>query len=246
MDPMITSTLISAGSNILGGLFGGKSKKGPSLEDQYGAAAVASQNQARLMPSHQVAGWKAAGIHPLAGLGLSTPAAPAFGQVGGNDGPDWGSRLSEMGQGVSRAAAAFASREEREMAKASGVLQLENQQLQNDRLRSEIALMHSAGTPGLSSTLGSNGDARYSTQRELPIGFGDQGPMWRHMVNEFGEKSRVLNEDVIGDSEVLQALSSVVTLGDMLGNYMTSARSPGGKLSSWLAKRRKYIKKGGQ
>lgn len=96
-----------------------------------------------------------AGIHPLAALGMGSPS-PAFSTDNQFD------RIAEMGQGISRAVDSFATSEDRDLLRKSAVLDLENKSLQNDRLRSEIALMQQPGTPpgfALSPVIAGQGDA---------------------------------------------------------------------------------------
>jgi len=204
-------SIISGGLSLAGSLLAGKQKapSGPTLEEQYNANLGAQLNAARQLPEAQAEGWRKAGIHPLAGLGVSAPSVPGFASIGQESSTDnrWGNALESMGQGVSRAAAAYASREERDMARASGLLQIENQQLQNDRLRSEIALMHSPGTPPGLSTAGNDGDARYPTQAHMPLGFGDSAPLLRKSIDRHGNTMDVYNDD-LGDNEILQALTA--------------------------------------
>ena len=126
----------------LGSVFGGK-KKGPSHADQ-----LAFNNQiVRGTIANTVGAAKEAGIHPLAALGIN-PASGAGFQIGNDStGPDIGSAIANMGQGIGRATAAYQSKEQRLMEQASATLSLENQQLQNDRLRSEIRLINQPATP---------------------------------------------------------------------------------------------------
>lgn len=226
MDPIITSSLISAGSNLLGNLFGGGSSNKAASRLAVEAEQRSMMNNYQLaenLPAYQVAGWKKAGIHPLAGLGLSTPSAPAVAAIGGDDaGSKWGRALSDVGQGVSRAVAAYASREEREMAKMSAGLQLENQQLQNDRLRSEIALMHQAGTPpgmAMSGNVTGDQDARYPTRSHLPLGLSSAAPRYIPLVNPDGSITNVTSPEA-GDNELLMTWDFFLkTLPDEAKNF---------------------------
>lgn len=205
-------------SSLVSGLFGKKSKKGPSLEEQYAAHAASQHDLARTLPSSQVAGWKAAGIHPLAGLGMASPGVPGFSSIGQEDNSHqaW---ADQAGQGVSRAVSAYMSREEREISRLSSKLALENQQLQNDRLRSEIALMSQPGT-------GPSVDSRYPESSSMPMGFGDTAPLLRLGRDSKGNPVRVWNDD-LGDNEIMQALSSVLmTVPDYIHGNVTR---PGGR-----------------
>lgn len=168
MDPMVTSALISAGSSLLGGVMGGGTKrpryepyiksllgsqwkKGTSLSD-------AERMHASNMFAGRIADAKAGGIHPLAVLGMQpfgSPQATAF--VPGSTSA--GDAVANLGQDIGRAYHAYSSQGERQLAAASAALNLENQSLQNDLLRSQINRMNAPGTPpGASLSLGPMGD----------------------------------------------------------------------------------------
>lgn len=142
MDPLVSSTLISAGSSLLGGLIGGGEKR-PRYKDaiQAGYYSTMKDFEARMDAS------KKYGLHPSLTLGVPTANSPAPFQAGTDD--RVGAGIREMGQGISRAVEAGAYKEDRAVARESAALQLTNQRLQNERLMSEIALMNHARTPGL-------------------------------------------------------------------------------------------------
>lgn len=150
MDPLVTSALISTGGSVFGSLFGGGSSgpKAPSVHDQIKIAKIMATD----LPIQQVRGWKLAGIHPLAGMGMNPASGPAVSIGGGAPDTRVSDALHNMGQGVSRAVEAWASKDERNAMRASMALDLENKRLQNTRLASEIRLMQTAGTPGLAGT----------------------------------------------------------------------------------------------
>jgi len=130
----------------IGQLFSGGGS-GPGLREQYNEhlnfLGRLLPRQARWMSE----GARAAGLHPLTVVGMN-PASGFQAQAFG-DTSDTGAAISNMGQGIARAAQAYSSKEERALTQASAQLQLENQSLQNERLRSEIALMRQPGTtPG--------------------------------------------------------------------------------------------------
>lgn len=92
----------------------------------------------------RVADATAAGLHPLAALGM--PLAGYSDTVGSSGEGSLQDTLSSMGADVTRAMTANAD----PLSKVSAqyeALQLENASLQNDKLRSEIAIMNQAGTP---------------------------------------------------------------------------------------------------
>lgn len=240
MDPLVTSSLISTGGSLLGGLLGGGSKRpriseaiknaigykkhnstSIALLDQLGIregsqeGQYVSAPQADAIAQHyaltgKMGSAKLNNIHPLTALGIQPSVSGITNSIGSMDDSSssrWGDALNEAGQGISRAVAAYSSREEREMSKISAKLQLENQELQNARLRSEIALMHSPGSPPGMSLAGSDSDARYPSQSHMPMGYGDTAPLLRVGRDRNGNPIRVYNDD-LGDNEVLQAATA--------------------------------------
>lgn len=134
---------IASGIGAISGLFGGggglSPRKAAALQYEYQARILQNQLQWRVQDA------KAAGIHPLYAIGAPTVSfSPSV--VGGED-PSFSDRLQNMGAGVSRAAAAFKSSPERALTTKMAALQVENQELQNTRLKSEIVLMNQPGTP---------------------------------------------------------------------------------------------------
>lgn len=123
---------ISAGAQILGGLMGGGTSANKQMQQQWDMNVRALTE----LPSYQVRGYQYAGIHPLYGMG--NPAI-SFNpqQIGGGD--DKASRLQQMGQGISRAAEAYTSQKERDLNTMSQELTVENQKLQNEALKTQIA-----------------------------------------------------------------------------------------------------------
>lgn len=131
-------SLISAGASLAGGLMGSKSSK-DAAEDQM----MANERNAALQREFAQNGitWKVndakrAGIHPLFALGAQTmPAAPSY--VGGVADYSMANAVKEMGQDVGRAVHSTMSSDQR--AERLMDLQVENQSLQNDLLRTQIS-----------------------------------------------------------------------------------------------------------
>lgn len=121
MDPILGGSLISAGSKLLGSLFGG------SNDDTWDHTKTLAKNQIQW----KVADAKAAGVSPLYALGA--PTMSYSGSVGGE--PSLGSTLSDMGQDIGRAVAAKQTAPER----AVQALVLEKAGLENEYLREQIA-----------------------------------------------------------------------------------------------------------
>lgn len=221
MDPVTTAAVINAGSSILGGLFGGKKKKGPSLEDQYKAHLQSQRELARYLPIEQVRGWQAAGIHPIYGMsgGSAQYSSPAL--IGDSDGgSSLGERIQGMGEGIGRAAEALASSEERALNRRLLEAQVRTAEadadgriLSNVKLAADARLATQAGTPNPL-------DARYATDKDMPIGYGSAKPFWTIAQMPNGRFARVYNTNDLGDNEVLQAISSPVAVADMLHAYV--------------------------
>lgn len=235
MDPLVASTIINTGANLLGGLFGKKSKGPDPLYLQEESQKIANRyslDYATKYPSAAAYGFKEAGIHPVYGLGggAAMGQMPGINIGGGGANEEAMSHMQTLGQGLSRVASAYLSREEREVAQASAALGLENQKLQNDRLRSEIALMNAPGQgPGLSETsaIPGQGDARYPLQARMPMGLGDTAPLLRIGRDQKGNPIRVYNDD-LGDNEVLQMLTSLgFSVPDWIRGNLTQPAAKG-------------------
>lgn len=97
MDPLVTAGLISAGSNLLGGLIGqAESKK--MFKRQLQAQRQFAQQGIRW----KVADARAAGISPLVALGAST-TSPSFGNLGTPLGDAVGRAGESVGRSISDA-----------------------------------------------------------------------------------------------------------------------------------------------
>lgn len=119
----VTSALITGGASIVGGLLGRK-KSRPDYAGQL--EYIPKEIKAR------VEGAKAAGLHPLAAIGMTPAGTPAM--IPGQS--DTGSII---GEGIQAAAGAYGQAKGREHAQKIAELDLENRKLQNDWLQSQIA-----------------------------------------------------------------------------------------------------------
>lgn len=150
---MSWAAAIGAGASLLGGMMGSKSAK-DAAEDQMMAneANAALQREfAQNGISWKVNDAKRAGIHPLFALGAQTVAAnPSY--IGAPADNSMGAAVANMGQDVSRAIHATRTSDQR--MEALGDLQIENQALQNDLLRSQIARLN--GQVGPPIPIGNN------------------------------------------------------------------------------------------
>lgn len=225
MDPATISAISSAVGGI-SSLFGGKSKRGPSLQDYYSYTYQGWQDEIPV----KVAAAKKAGVHPLYAIGAPTTGFSPPAMVGSDSGPNMGQRLADFGQDVSRAVGAYASREDRERAAVNAALDTENRQLQNDLLRSQIRRASSAGTASgvtLDGPVVGQSDARYPIQQNMPMGYGDTAPLWVKGKDANGDPVRVYNTNGLGDNETLQVLTSPAAVYDMVRNL-------GQRFGKWL------------
>lgn len=130
MDPLIGASIISAGSNLLGGLFGkSQADKNIAMQKEF------AQNGIRW----RVADAEKAGIHPLYAMGAQvTPFSPVSVGDGG---------FAAAGQDLSRAYMATRTEPEKASAyqEASQALTLQNMELQNQLLASQIAKANQPG-----------------------------------------------------------------------------------------------------
>lgn len=124
-------SLIGAGASLLGGILGGK------RQDDSAAKQLAAQKEfAQSGIQWKVADAKKAGISPYYALGASTAS---YSPVSVGDG-GIGKGLSDASQDLSRAAKAAMPADDRDgLLRDQGKLALENQGLQNDLLRVQIA-----------------------------------------------------------------------------------------------------------
>lgn len=143
----ILGSLIGGGLSLAGSLFGQSSEA--DLQKQFAKNAI----------QWKVKDAEKAGIHPLYALGANTVSYAPQGL---------GSSLSEAGQDIGRAVGAAFDPGEKVSAgynAAAQKLQLQNMQLQNDKLASEIRLINQPATPpaspgGAIPLIPGQGDAR--------------------------------------------------------------------------------------
>jgi hypothetical protein len=130
--------LIGAGASLLGGLIGRQSN-----EAQMEANRALQREFATSGIQWKVEDAKKAGIHPLYALGAPT-MSPSIQTMQ----DPMGSAISSMGQDLSRAVAATAAPEARNLGVMEG-LAVERAGLQNELLRSQIARLNSQVGPGV-------------------------------------------------------------------------------------------------
>lgn len=226
-------TAISVGSNLIDGLMGGgvsAKKQLGMLRGQYAEA----QRNARQMPSDIVTGMRNAGLHPLVGFSGGFQPSMATGSIGGED-----SRGSQIADGISRAANVYAGRAEREIGAKAAELSLENQELQNEMLRTQILHMKAPGTPpGFSGTkIDGQGDSHLAVAKaaieamDTPFGR-TQGsfPLHKTAYDEDGDAVRFYNEESLGDNDIAQIAHFLrYTMPDYFHNF---GRKVGRKIGS--------------
>jgi hypothetical protein len=125
-----TSLLTSAGSSLLGGLFGGSGSKGRSVAEQSETNRDNQLKLARHMPAAIALGAKEAGFHPLATLGIPTAGAlPVYEDIDRRTG-------DSLGQNLGRAISAnYKSGYDKQM----DALSIERAKLQNELLRGQVS-----------------------------------------------------------------------------------------------------------
>lgn len=153
MDPIIGGSLISAGSSLLGGLFGSSSarKAEKAAAARFAEEMKFAREQADFQREAATMGlrWrvddaKAAGIHPLFALGasLSQPSPVSLMTSAGlpSGSSPMAGALSEMGQDLSRAFQATRTPEEKIDAQAQALeaLALRRAELENNLLETQI------------------------------------------------------------------------------------------------------------
>lgn len=133
----LIGSLIGAGTSLLGGLFGKN-----SAEDAADKNAKLQKEFAQSGIQWKVEDAKKAGVHPLAALGAQTASfSPSY--VGDTS---MGQGLANAGQSVARSLEATSSAPDK-LGRMAQSLALERGQLENDLLRSQIAVTNSQLTP---------------------------------------------------------------------------------------------------
>lgn len=214
-------TMLSVGSNLLGGLFGGKEKKGPSPQEQVNAQVLLEQTMMRNRPSWAVEGAKAAGIHPLVALGMSPYQGGQMMLGGDTEGTSALGHLARAGSDVSRAITARLDREERKMQDILATQTIERNQAEIDLINSQRRSIEASVPPPIPT----NPTAIKAMLADAPTDVGARtGVQQLHQwVNDSnGKPIRILNPDLNVDSEVLSGMHALgVTLPDLMYQYIT-------------------------
>jgi hypothetical protein len=158
-------SVIGAAGGIASSIFGGNSQKKANEQNlQLAREQLAYQKElAKNQIQWRVNDAKAAGLHPLAALGVSSMSySPVSGSAVGADYSGVGQSLQQMGQDIDRARMAGLDREERKKALAlqdtQTALALKNQELNNQILEQELlsrrVKLFQQLTPGMASLHG--------------------------------------------------------------------------------------------
>lgn len=221
MDPLVSSTLLSTGADLVGGLLGGK-QKAPSWAPWMKAAVgpgnyksgvnTLAKVQAfidKTLLSSKMEAARENGIHPLVALGIPPSSVGGESYIG-DVGPS-ASIASDMGQGIGRAVEAYATKDERALTAQLQKLAVERSMLENESLKSDVALKRAQLAPALpfgKAMIDGQGDTRYPEQHRQPFGYGDSAPMLRKGYDQHGNMIRTWNDD-LGDNEVMQAATAI-------------------------------------
>lgn len=229
MDPIIGGALISAGSQLIGGLLG-SGKNNHAGRDQRQAISYA--NRSAILD--KVAAAKEAGISPLYALGAPTISATSqVGEAGGGNG--LGQTLAAMGQDVGRAVAAQQSDLERKVQ----ALTLDKAALENDYLRAQInsvrvRTIRESGPPMPVPKVGPDG--RIPTKLEGPQRTTHlmAGKPWD--TNPYFSDAQSW-ESRYGDAELTQmAIGGMLGLADTYWNYRNEPIFPEGSPGDMIRK----------
>lgn len=199
--------------NIGGTILGGAFKLGGAALDRRANESASNKNRdwqkkfAKKGIQWRVEDAKKAGIHPLYAMGAQTHSFNPV-QVGST----FGQALGDMGQDISRAMYANADAPTRAQAKAMQALQMENQSLQNDKLRAEIAKLSGQVGPPVPSGAQSLGlweqkpaEVTASRPGASHISAGPAGPAYTEA--DFGPfKLNLLSSPVSEQLEDMEAL----------------------------------------
>lgn len=144
--------LATAALGTIGGLIG-SNKSANEQRDINSDNIQQSREFAQSGVQWRVADAKAAGIHPLAALGmpLSQPASLS------SSGNDYARTFADMGQSLGRSADAVLTHSERVSKEALSTLALERAGLENELLRTQITNAQRANNPPMQSFRGTPG-----------------------------------------------------------------------------------------
>lgn len=204
MDPIVAASLISAGSNIVGGLLGSSSARSASKAATKEAARQFNLQREDNANATQirVADALKAGINPLAALGISQNVSPTVHAGGGydNSGEIMANSIAGAGSAIGKAMADKAA-DDMNYDSQSKELDLEGKRLENRILQARLD----------SLTLSSPGN----TMNVVPQNRALEGEslVFRPAYDMQGRPRLVINQDVLeGDSDNPGYISTIATM----------------------------------
>ena len=208
MDPVTAAAAISAGTQLVGGLFGSSSSKNESRNNRKEARRQFNiqddYNKNRLQ--YTVKDAIKAGVNPVVAIGSGSghysPTISAGGDSGaGNMIAD---SISNAGRSISDMILARQARQDRAIALESANLDLEGKRLQNDILRQRLLTDRQPGIPSVGQT---NSIGHTDSIQDLYIPF--------RLPN--GEIVYRINQEGVPDTDITN-ISTWQTLGDDPGS----------------------------
>lgn len=188
---------------------GGKSKRGPSFEDQM----TMSRKMFRQDMELKMEAAKKYGFHPLTMLGVPSSASGyGFSSFGGDrDRSDLGTRIAQAGNDLSRAVNANEGGNMLKLQERLLLSQIQGQEIDNATRASMLARSNQPGNPPVSSGLA----ARIAEKNVNSLGFDDSmAPLWRVGYDQRGNAFRTYNDD-LGDNDTAMALSLPISIMDI-------------------------------
>lgn len=230
---MAAGQVLQSVNPIQKAIFGGKKKKGPSIDDQYAAAAKWGPHIFRKDLEAKMKLADIHGIHKLQMLGLPAAALPGVSVPPPDGGQDSGviDALSAAGEGFSRIRAAGAQSTMERLQERLLTAQVEGQEIQNARSASELAL----ATTGVPPALGKFDDNFYEALSNQQPGIQRVRPLFARRLTPDGKQ--VLEfETEDQDNELLQSLSVLLMAADY-------ARQKSPPFVKWLTRPNRWVRK---
>lgn len=182
---MVAPAVIAAGVQAVSGLAGGLLGANAAAKN-----AKFQQDLAKKGIRWKVEDAKAAGIHPLYALGAPTFSPGPIDTGGGA----LGASVANMGQDIGRAIDSTRTEGERTDARNTAylALQLENQKLQNDSLRMDVAskvarLATNPAMPGTPTALPGQGNGKFIMGDNTPWSVDSRPTPAQNWENQYGE-----------------------------------------------------------
>lgn len=179
-------SLIDAGTSLIGGVMKSQQQeKANAINQANFQASMAYQDLVNKNSIQwKVADAKAAGLHPLAALGVNTGGGPSS-FVGAIPATGMAEGIAAAGQDISRAVGATRTAQKRSEAFETTVqaLSLEQASLKNDLLRSQIARLNQQNNPAVPDTdqrwqLDGQGQAPQVKMKPFEVTPGEPGRPW--------------------------------------------------------------------